>query len=248
MWGYNPPKDTTRVAMEQPMVWVDMEFDRSPSELLWVDSKKWGALDGGLLSFSYGFGKVQLVLHEEVEGQRQGGVIDIPDMKFYTGVMRGRFNPDDQQLYACGMEAWGTNQNMRTGDLYRIRYTGRSIPMPIRLNALGNGMKLTFASPLNSESATAVSKYEVNTWDLVRSSNYGSDRYNIKTLNISEARLSPDGKTVVLIMEKIAPVDVMTISYDITDESGTPLKGTVQNTIHILSKDRGLGLEKESLN
>ena len=137
---------------------------------------------------------------------------------------------------------------MRTGDLYRIRYTGRSIPMPIRLNALGNGMKLTFASPLNSESATDVSKYEVKTWDLVRSSNYGSDRYNIKTLNISEARLSPDGKTVVLIMEKIAPVDVMTISYDITDESGTPLKGTVQNTIHILPKDKGLGLENEGLN
>lgn len=248
MWGYNPPKDTTRVAMEQPMVWVDMEFDRSPSELLWVDSKKWGALDGGLLSFSYGFGKVQLVLHEEVEGQRQGGVIDMPDIKFYTGVMRGRFNPDDQQLYACGMEAWGTNQNMRTGDLYRIRYTGRSIPMPIRLNAQGNGMKLTFASKLNSESATDVSKYEVKTWDLVRSSNYGSDRYNIKSLNISEARLSPDGKTVVLIMEKIAPVDVMTISYDITDESGTPLKGTVQNTIHILPKDKGLGLENEGLN
>lgn len=42
MWGYNPPKDSTRTAMEQPMVWIDMEFDRSPSELLWVDSKKWG--------------------------------------------------------------------------------------------------------------------------------------------------------------------------------------------------------------
>ncbi|CAN0507734.1 unnamed protein product, partial [Laminaria digitata] len=66
MWGYNPPKDSTRVAMEQPMVWVDMEFDRSPSELLWVDSEKWGSLNGSLLSFSYGFGKIQLVLNEKV--------------------------------------------------------------------------------------------------------------------------------------------------------------------------------------
>ncbi|MGI9551290.1 MAG: DUF6797 domain-containing protein, partial [Aurantibacter sp.] len=170
IWGYNPPKDTTRVAMEQPMVWVDMEFDRSPSELLWVDSEKWGPLDGSLLSFSYGYGKIQLVLNEEVEGQRQGGVIDIPGMKFYTGVMRGRFHPNDQHLYLCGMEAWSTSQNMRTGDLYRIRYTGKTIPMPIELNAKQTGIQLAFASKLKPESATNISNYELKTWDLIRSS------------------------------------------------------------------------------
>ncbi len=234
MWGYDPPKDSTRAAMEQPMVWVDMEFDRSPSELLWVDSKKWGPLDGGLLSFSYGFGKVQLVLQEEVAGQRQGGVIDIPGMQFYTGVMRGRFNPDDQQLYLCGMEAWGTNQNMRTGDLYRIRYTGKSIPLPVGLNARSDGMNLTFATRLDARIATDVSRYTVKTWDLVRSSQYGSDRHNIQTLSITEARLTPDGKGVALIIDEIAPVDVMTITYDILDEAGSPLQGTLQNTIHVL--------------
>ena len=93
MWGYNPPKDSSRKAMEPPMVWVDMEFDRSPSELLWIDSRKWGALQGHLLSFSYGYGKIQLVLNEKVNGQMQGGVIDLPGVKFLTEVMRGRFNP-----------------------------------------------------------------------------------------------------------------------------------------------------------
>jgi hypothetical protein len=51
--------------MNDPMIWVDREFDRSPSELVWVDSEKWGPLNGSLLSFSYGYGKMQLVLHEE---------------------------------------------------------------------------------------------------------------------------------------------------------------------------------------
>jgi hypothetical protein len=200
------------------------------------------------LSFSYGYGKLQLVLEEEVDGQRQGGVIDIPDIKFYTGVMRGRFNASDQQLYVCGMEAWGTNQNMRTGDLYRIRYTGKGVPMPIALNAQSDGMKLTFISELNSESATDVSNYEVKTWDLVRSSNYGSDRHNIKTLKISEAILSPDGTAVSFSIDQIAPVDVMTISYKIKDKSGNLLKGTVQNTLHVLPKDKPSGLNKGSLN
>ena len=133
MWGYNPPKDSTRIAMEQPMVWVDMEFDRSPSELLWVDSDRWGPLKGSLLSFSYGFGKIQLVLHEKIKGQMQGGVVDLPGIKFLTGVMRGRFNPGDGQLYACGMSAWGTNQMLRGGGLYRIRYTGKPLTTPIHL-------------------------------------------------------------------------------------------------------------------
>ncbi len=234
MWGYNPPKDTSRAAMAQPMTWVDMEFDRSPSELLWVDSKQWGPLNGSLLSFSYGYGKVQLVFHEKVTNQMQGGVIDIPGVKFMTGVMRGRFNPDDGQLYACGMSAWGTNQMMKGGGLYRSRYTGKPLSIPLELHAAETGMKLTFAARLDAEKATKISNYEVKTWDLKRSSNYGSDRYNVQTLNITKAELVDNGKSVMLIIPEIAPVDVMTISYQIADKEGNPVAGTLQNTIHHL--------------
>ena len=234
MWGYDPPKDTTRAAMEPPMVWIDMEFDRSPSELLWVESEKWGPLNGSLLSFSYGYGKIQLVYHEKVKGQMQGGVIDLPDMKFFTGVMRGRFHPDDQHLYLCGMAAWSTSQNMRGGDLYRVRYTGKTLTMPVKLNALQTGMKLTFADKLDPSRATDPASYTVQTWDLLRSSLYGSDRYNVKTLSVSNVELTNNNRAVLLTIEGIAPVDVMTIKYDIATEDGTGLQGTVQNTIHNL--------------
>lgn len=236
MWGYNPPDDASDEAMEQPMVWLDMEFDRSPSELLWVDSKQWGSLNGKLLSFSYGFGKIQLVLHEEVDGQKQGGVIDIPGMKFYTGVMRGRFHPDDGHLYLCGMEAWSTSQNIRTGDLYRIRYTGNAVTLPIDLAAHENGISLSFAEQLNPSIATNKTNYEVQTWDIVRSKSYGSDRYDTKTLKISNVELSNDGKNVRMLLPDIEPVDVMTISYTLKDVHGNDINGTIQNTIHTLGK------------
>ncbi|MCK5441557.1 MAG: c-type cytochrome [Maribacter sp.] len=234
MWGYNPPKDSTRLAMQKPMVWVDMQFDRSPSELLWVDSPKWGALNGSLLSFSYGFGKIQLVLNEKVGGQMQGGVIDLPDIKFLTGVMRGRFNSGDGQLYACGMSAWGTNQMLRGGGLYRIRYTGKPLTVPIDLKATTSGITLKFDSTLDVEKAIDIQNYKVKTWRLVRSRSYGSDRYDEQELNISEVQLTDDGKGVVLRLDEIKPTDVMTISYDITNKEGISLKGTVQNTIHSL--------------
>ncbi|MFT6806951.1 MAG: hypothetical protein ACJA01_000169 [Saprospiraceae bacterium] len=236
MWGYGPPADSTRAGMEEPMVWVDMEFDRSPSELLWVDSDKWGPLKGGLLSFSYGYGKIQLVLHEEIDGQKQGGVIDLPGMKFYTGVMRGRFHPSDGQMYLCGMEAWSTSQNMRTGDLYRIRYTGQPLSVPIGLEMDEEGVILTFAEVLNVTQAKKINNYQISTWDLLRSKKYGSDRHNVSELNISRVKLFGKGKKVKLFLPEIKPVDVMTISYDLTNEDGIEMKGTVQNTIHNLGK------------
>ncbi len=240
MWGYDPPKDSTRVAMEEPMVWLDMEFDRSPSELLWVDSEKWGPLNGSLLSFSYGFGKIQLVLNERVKGQMQGGVIDLPGIKFLTGVMRGRFNSDDGQLYACGMSAWGTNQMLRGGGLYRIRYTGKPLTTPIDLKVTTSGITLQFDSKLDPQKTTDINSFIVKTWDLERSSKYGSDRYNEQILPISQVEIQEDGKSVKLFLQDIEPVDVMTVSYELSDENGIPLKGTVQNTILNLRDDEPL--------
>jgi hypothetical protein len=240
MWGYDPPDDTTREAMQSPMVWIDMEFDRSPSEMLWVDSEKWGPLNGGLLSFSYGFGKIQFVLPEKVDGQMQGGVIDLPGVKFLTGVMRGRFNQADGHLYACGMSAWGTTQMMKGGGLYRLRYTGKPLTIPVQLKTWEAGIELTFASELKMESAQDLTNYEVKTWSIVRSSKYGSDRYNIRNLKISKSLVQKDGKSIKLLIEDMKPIDIMTIKYDLKNSEGNNLHGTVQNTIHNLRKESGV--------
>jgi cytochrome c5 len=241
MWGYHPPKDSSRKAMMPPIVWIDMEFDRSPSELLWVDNKKWGPLNGGLLSFSYGFGKVQLVLPEKVKDQRQAGVVDLPGIKFLTGVMRGRFNPEDGNLYACGMSAWGTNQVMRDGEFYRLRYTSKPLSVPVKLGADDDGMEMTFASPLDVEKTVDSNNFKVQTWGLLRSSKYGSERYNTQTLQISKISIGANGKTVKIFLPEIKPVDVMTISYKVTDKQGNVFNGKVQNTIYRLrNSNRGI--------
>jgi hypothetical protein len=49
-------------------------------------------------------------------------------------------------------------------------------------------------------------------------------------------KLFGKGKKVKLFLPEIKPVDVMTISYDLTNEDGIEMKGTVQNTIHNLGK------------
>jgi cytochrome c5 len=233
MWGYNPPKDSSRAAMEQPLVWVDMNYDRSPSEMVWVESEKWGALNGGLLSLSYGYGKIQYVLNETVNGQEQGAVIDLPGVKFLTGVMRGRFNPLDGQLYACGMSAWGTNQMMRGGGLYRVRYTGKTIPIPVKMKIFEQKIVLEFDSTLDPMVAADVSNFEVKTWDLLRSKKYGSDRLNKKTLRITKAE--SQSNRLELSIDDLEKVDVITIDYKIKNSKGELLNGSIQGTIHELN-------------
>ncbi len=93
MFGYHDVTDESDAAMEQPLCWITNAFDRSPAELLWVESDRWGPLDGSLLNLSYGYGKVYVVPFEDIGGQKQGGMCALPIEQFPTGVMRGRFPP-----------------------------------------------------------------------------------------------------------------------------------------------------------
>jgi hypothetical protein len=151
--------------------------------------------------------------------------------------MRGRFNSKDGHLYACGMSAWGTNQMMKGGGLYRVRYTGNRVTVPVGLETSKSGVILRFANRLDRAKAVNPSSYQVSSWEIVRSSNYGSQRYNVKHLEVMQVYLPEDGKSVKLSIDDIEPVDIMTLKFDILDDEGNPMKGTVQNTIHKLKFD-----------
>ena len=178
MWGYTDVTDESDAAMEAPLCWITNAFDRSPAELLWVDSPRWGPLNGSLLNLSYGYGKVFLVLHEQMGSLHQGGMIELPIPLFPTGVMRGRFRPQDQQLYLAGMFAWAGNAT-NPGGLYRLRATGKPILLPVELHARDATIELKFAEPLDKESVTA-NKVAIKTWSLKRTEKYGSEHYDEK--------------------------------------------------------------------
>ena len=234
MYGYGAPADSSDEAMIHPLIWVDQKYDRSPAELVWADSDRWGPLNNHLLSLSYGYGKIFVVMPQEVNGTRQAGIIELPVPQFPTGIMRGRFNPADGQLYAGGMSAWATNQMIQVGGLYRIRYTGAPLHLPLEMKALATGIELRFASPLKKESAEDKDQYTIKTWELKRTRSYGSDRYDTKTLRIEDVQLSDDGRTVLINVPQIKPTWVMEISYELESENGNSFEGMVQNTIYEL--------------
>ena len=236
IWGYGAPEDTSDALMERPLCWVDMDYDRSPAELLWVDSDFWGPLNNQLLSLSYGYGKIFLVLQQELDNQYQGGIVELPIPSLPTGIMRGRFHPVDGQLYTCGMSAWATNQMLQVGGLYRVRYTGSSLNIPIDLKIFSDHIRLTFPEPLEKKISEMATQYKITTWDLLRSSKYGSDRYNKKILSVNEVALSEDHQSVDLFIENLQPTRGMEIQYDLYDSEGNHLKGAIQNSVFFMEK------------
>jgi hypothetical protein len=229
MFGYHNVRDSSDAAMEQPLCWITNEFDRSPAELLWVPRDAWGPLGESLLSLSYGYGKVFVVPFEEIEGQKQGGMCALPIPPLPTGVMRGRFHPHDRQLYCCGMFAWAGSAT-QPGGLYRIRYTGRPMWLPTRLEARHDRLDITFTDPLDRQAASNSANYSIKTWSLKRSAEYGSKHYDEKSLAFA-ASVSDDGLTVSLKPLDLRPTWGMEVVCRLKGEDGKTFTRVIQNSI-----------------
>jgi hypothetical protein len=225
-------------AYEPPIVWLHPAFDRSPAEPLFVDSERWGPLNGKLLLSSYGTGALELVMTETVEGRMQGGAVklDLPQMP--TGIMRGRFNPADGQLYTCGLFGWAGDRT-QPGGLFRVRYTGEPLRMPIELHASKTGVAITFTDPLNAETAADVASFGVSRWNYHRTADYGSPDLRVsdgkpghEDVAVTAVRVSKDRRTVELELADMRPAMQMQIRYDLEGEDGTPIRGEIQSTVH----------------
>ncbi|MEX2188889.1 MAG: DUF6797 domain-containing protein [Pirellulales bacterium] len=240
MFGYHDVTDSSDEAMQQPLCWITNTFDRSPAELLWTPKDAWGPLGGSLLNLSYGYGKVYVVPFDEVGGQKQGGMCALPigampNNSLPTGVMRGRFHPVDRQLYACGMMAWGSNAR-QPGGLYRIRYTGKPMVLPVGLRARRENIEITFTDPLDTDAAVDRDRYKIKTWSLKRSANYGSQHYDEKPLAIESATLSDDGRTIRLHAPELKPTWGMEIVLRIKGRDGEEAERVVHNSIFKLGE------------
>lgn len=236
MYGYHDVTDESDDAMNPPLCWITNSFDRSPAELLWVESPRWGNLNGTLLNLSYGYGKIYTVPHQKLsQSLVQGGMCQLPIPQFPTGTMRGRFNPADGHLYICGLFAWGSSQQAKEGGLYRIRYTGEGATMPVKFSAVGDTLSVTFSDPIAPESLHNENSFALKTWSLKRTKNYGSKHYDELDKTITGVQLSGDGKTVTLTIADLEPTWCYELKCRLNRASdASSIERVVHGTIHQL--------------
>jgi hypothetical protein len=233
----NSKKDTPRA---NPICWIPMNVDNSAGSQVWVTSDKWGPFKGHLLHTSYGKCSLFTVLMEDINGEKQGGVVKFP-FKFISGGMRARFNPKDGQLYVSGLKGWQSDAN-RDGCFHRIRYTGKPTNTPISLHVLKDGVQFSFSDPLDTASAGDVQNYSVEWFNVVRSSAYGSPEFYVsdakkkgrEPVDVDSVTVGPDRKTVTLKIPGIKPVTNMVIKYKLKAADGTIIDQEIDNTINVI--------------
>ena len=233
MFGYTAVTNTSDAAMEQPMVWITNAKDRSPAELLWVPKNAWGSLGGSLLNLSYGTGRAFIVPHEEVGGQWQGAVCELPMPAFSTGIMRGRFAADGA-LYTCGLFGWAGNATA-PGGFHRIRRNEKPAYVPLGIHAAKGALTVTFSEPLDPASVKA-DAFGFKVWSLKRSANYGSKHYDEHPLDINVSHLAADARTVTLDIPALAPTQCYELKAWLLGADGAVIERSLHGTIHQLSE------------
>ena len=244
MLGWHEPRDADDFI--PPVTWMHKKYENSPSRAFMIESEKWGPLNGKMASLSYGKGKIFVVLDEKSpSGLDQGGITELDAKSMPTGLERSRFNPNDGQMYTCGMNVWCTDQP-QIGGFYRVRYTDKPLHMPIEFNVANNGVVIRFTDPLDQDSATDSGNYSVEMWKYLRRREYGSADYKVlssgvghDSLEVRSAAVSRDRKSVFLEIPGIQPVQQMHIDINVRAADGTRMRTYVHNTIHEIGKQNG---------
>jgi hypothetical protein len=200
---------------------------------------------------------------DDSEIVQQGGVTKFP-LQFQSGIMRGRFNPKDGQLYVAGLRGWQTT-GLKNGCFQRVRYTGAVAHMPIELHVKKDGLELRFTSTLDTQTARDPENWHLEQWRYLWSSAYGSPELSTEAdleapaevgkdgraeftkaqasktkhdpVSVKSVTIGTDDRSVFLEIPGLKPVMQMSIKYDLKTSDGKDLRGEVVNTIHALGKE-----------
>lgn len=226
---------------DPPLCWIPMNIDNSSGGEVWDTTDRWGPFKGSMLHLSYGQSTLFAVSYEEIGGVPQGGVVGFK-LKFASGLMRGRFDPVDGQLYLCGIKGWQTNAGA-DGCLQRVRYTGKPVCMPNSLHVTSKGVTIGFTTSLDRASVNADS-VSVEEYNYRWTETYGSADYKVSEpekkgrdkLEVRAATLAADGRTVSLELPGFRPAMQMEIKYRFKGADGAPVANELYNTINVIPK------------
>ena len=131
------------------------------------------------------------------------------------------------------MFAWAGNQQ-QPGGLYRLRYTGKPVHLPIEMHASKQGIRLLFSGDLDPLQELSPANFRVQAWDLKRTASYGSAHHNERGWVVHAVGIGSDGRTVLLEIPDIAPSWGVSIKFELESAAGHPVTGEINSTIHVI--------------
>jgi hypothetical protein len=240
-YGYMPMhhRAETPKIYDAPLCWMPKSADNSAASQVWVPADKWGPLAGQMLHLSYGHSSLLLVVRDP--NLPQGGVVPLP-VRFISGAMRGRFNPQDGHLYVTGLRGWQTAA-LRDGCFQRVRCLTEKLHVPVAIAAHANGLRVTFSESLDRATAEDPGSYDATRWNYRWAESYGSKDWSVAepqkegrdTVTITSAKVAPDGRSVFLTIPELRPAMQMQLRYNVNTAAGQTVTGEIDHTINQLA-------------
>jgi mono/diheme cytochrome c family protein len=179
-----------------------------------------------------------LLTTEQVGQTWQGGVVTLP-LEFRSGVMRGRINRSDGQLYVSGLKGW-VSSAVDDGVLSRVRYTGQRFAFPSSVETHRNGLLIRFTDRVDPLIAGDADRYSASAWNYQYRAEYGSAEFHPRDpkregreeWEISSATVLEDGRAVFLEIPSLIPVMQLVVEMKIESADHRPLATTLAYTIH----------------
>jgi putative heme-binding domain-containing protein len=209
---------------ELPLVYLPRAMDNSSGGQAIVPVNNWGPLQEQLLHFSFGMGSWFTVLRDEVDGQVQGAVLPMTG-DFLSGAHRGRFSPVDHHLYVSGQQGW-VSFTPEDGCFQRVRYTGDTFQIAADFRLHQNGVRITFAQPVDPVFVTNTGNHFAQCWNFRYSGAYGSTELSPShpgvpghdPLRIASAHVLPDEHSIFLEIPDLQPVNQLHLRMHVNNE------------------------------
>ena len=242
-----------------PLCWIPSQWADSAGGLAWVPGERWGPWKDQLLLFRDGNTALLGLLREVVRGRVQGGMLAFP-LRFPGGILRGRFNPADGQLYVSGRRV-SSSGGLKSSWLQRVRYTGAPVLMPVEFRAEGKGVTLRFGCDLDTETAADPGHYRLEILHVAphgtlaagagsprqtspEAAGSGPRKWMPETLpdgaqpvlRVESVSVGTDDKTVFLEVPDLQPPLRMRLSYRLRTVEGLELSGELFPTVHALGE------------
>jgi len=239
----DPSRVKAPATFDQPIIWMPQEFDNSSGGEVWVDDKRFGPLSGRLLHTSFGKGWIYYLMLQDVGGASQAAIVALP-FQFDAGIMRARVNPADGQVYATGLSGWQGPDGGKDGCLQRLRYTGQPSKLLDDVKVKRDGLSLKFNFALDPASAHDPTSYHLEEWNYLWAETYGSEQYSLQhpgtkghdQMKITSIKLSDDGRSVVLAISDLRPVNQVEIRLNLTAADGSRFKELAYLTINAVPR------------
>ncbi|MBB5907921.1 hypothetical protein BKA25_002237 [Actinoalloteichus hymeniacidonis] len=213
--------------VSDPVLWLPHgEVSNSPTNPLMLPD---GVFEGQMIFGDVTYGGLQRASLEKIGDEYQGAVFRMTQ-GLESGTSRISLGPDGA-IYTGGIGSegnWGQAGKLKFG-LQKLSLTGSDAFDMLAMRAVDGGFEIEYTQPLSEETAQDLaSKYNAEQWRYVATPAYGGPKVDEETLEVSEATLSEDRKTVTLQMDGLKPGHVVYVHSPrpFADESGEELWST----------------------